>query len=44
MVLPVMAGPHIDKPASTSWRGPLQTFRAQLQAALDGIDQTGMHA
>jgi hypothetical protein len=44
MVLPVMAGPHIDKPASQSWRGPMQTFRGQLQAALDGIDQTGMPA
>jgi hypothetical protein len=42
MVLPVMAGPHIDKPASQSWRGPMQGFRAQLQAALDGVDLTDM--
>ena len=42
MVLPVMAGPHIDKPASQSWRGPMQGFRAQLQAALDGVDRTDM--
>jgi hypothetical protein len=42
MVLPVMVGPHIDKPASQSWRGPMQGFRAQLQAALDGIDLTDM--
>jgi hypothetical protein len=42
MVLPVMAGPHIDKPASQSWRGPMQGFRAQLQAALDGVDKTDM--
>src|SRR5262245_18700978 len=42
MVLPVMAGPHIDKPASQSWRGPMQGFRAQLQAALHGVDKTDM--
>jgi hypothetical protein len=42
MVLPVMAGPHIDKPASQSWRGAMQGFRAQLKAALDGVDLTEM--
>lgn len=42
MVLPVTAGPHIDKPADQSWRGPMAAFRAQLQSALDGLDQTGM--
>lgn len=42
MVLPVAAGPHIDKPADQSWRSALAAFRAQLQAALDGLDQTGM--
>src|SRR5262249_40408972 len=42
MVLPVIAGPHIDNPASQSWRGPMQGFRAQLQAALDGVDRTDM--
>jgi hypothetical protein len=42
MVIPVAAGPHIDKPASQSWRVPMQTFRVRLQAALDGLDQTEM--
>ncbi|WP_246088436.1 hypothetical protein [Phreatobacter stygius] len=42
MVLPVVAGPHVDKPAEQSWRGPMAAFRAQLQAALDGLDKTGM--
>ena len=42
MVLSVMAGPHIDKPADQSWRASFASFRAQLQAALDGLDQTGM--
>jgi hypothetical protein len=42
MVLPVLAGPHIDKPADQSWRAPMAAFRARLQAALDGLDQTEM--
>jgi hypothetical protein len=42
MVLSVMAGPHIDKPADQSWRPSFSSFRAQLKAALDGLDQTGM--
>jgi hypothetical protein len=42
MVLSVMAGPHIDKPADQSWRAPMAAFRARLQAALDGLDQTEM--
>jgi hypothetical protein len=42
MVLPVLAGPHIGKPEDQSWRGPMAAFRAQLQAALAGLDQTGM--
>jgi hypothetical protein len=42
MVIPVAAGPHIDKPESQSWRAPMQGFRVRLQAALDGLDQTEM--
>ena len=42
MVLSVMAGPHIDKPADQSWRSSFASFRAQLKAALDGLDQTGI--
>ena len=44
MVLPVMVGPYIDKPASQSWHGPMQGFRAQLKAALDGVDLDGYAA
>jgi hypothetical protein len=42
MVLPVLVGPHIGKPEDQSWRAPLSAYRARLQAALDGLDQTGM--
>lgn len=42
MVIPVIAGPRIDKPADQSWRAPYVAFRARLQAALDGLDQTEM--
>jgi hypothetical protein len=42
MVLPVVAGPHIDKPSDQSWRGPMAALRARLQAALDSFDQTEM--
>jgi hypothetical protein len=42
MVIPVLAGPHIDKPADQAWRAPLAAFRTQLQAALDTLDQTEM--
>jgi len=44
MVLPVLVGPHIGKPEDQSWRAPLSAFRARLQAALDGLDQTDMQA
>src|SRR5215203_2925850 len=37
MVLPVLAGPYIDKPEDQSWRAPMAGFRAALQAALDGL-------
>jgi hypothetical protein len=42
MVIPVIAGPRIDKPADQSWRAPYAAFRTRLQAALDGLDQTEM--
>jgi hypothetical protein len=42
MVIPVVAGPHLDKAADQSWRAPYAAFRVRLQAALDGLDQTGM--
>jgi len=42
MVIPVFAGPHIDKPADQSWRAPMAAYRARMQAALDGLNQTEM--
>lgn len=42
MVLSVLAGPHIDKPADQSWVSPMQAFRAQMQSALDSLDKTSM--
>ena len=42
MVVPVLAGPYIDKPEDQSWRAPMAGFRAALQAALDGLDRTEM--
>ena len=42
MVLPVLAGPRIDKAGDQSWRAPMQSFRVQLQAAVDGLDRTEM--
>ena len=42
MVIPVVAGSGIDKPADQSWRAPYAAFRSRLQAALDSLDQTEM--
>lgn len=42
MVLSVLAGPHVDKPADQSWVSPMEAFRAQMQAALDSLDKTSM--
>ncbi len=44
MVLGVIAGPHLDKPADQSWVAPLQAYRARMQAALSGLDQVDMPA
>jgi hypothetical protein len=42
MVIPVVAGPHLDKAVDQSWRAPYAAFHVRLQAALDGLDQTAM--
>jgi hypothetical protein len=42
MVIPVVAGPRIDKPTDQSWRAPLAAFRIRLAAALESLDQTEM--
>src|SRR5262245_37826318 len=42
MVIAVMAGPHVDKPADQSWKSSFSSFRDRLQAALDSVDKTEM--
>jgi hypothetical protein len=42
MVIAVMAGPHVEKPADQSWQSSFSSFRDRLQAALDSLDQTEM--
>jgi hypothetical protein len=42
MVIAVMAGPHVDKPADQSWKSSFSAFRDRLQAARDSVDQTEM--
>jgi len=38
MVLFEIAGPHLNNPADQSWRAPFTINRAQLKAALDGLN------
>ena len=42
MVIPVMAGPHVEKPTDQSWKSSFSSFRDRLTAALDSLDQTEM--
>jgi hypothetical protein len=42
MVIAVMAGPHVDKPADQSWKSSFDSLRDRLQTAHDSIDQTEM--
>jgi hypothetical protein len=42
MVIAVMAGPHVDKPADQSWKSSFSSFRERLQVARDSVDQTEM--
>jgi len=44
MVLPVIAGPRIDKPTDQSWRAPMEGYRQMMRTALDGLDQTSVPA
>jgi hypothetical protein len=38
MVIFEIAGPHLNNPADQSWRAPFTVDRAQLKAALDGLN------
>jgi hypothetical protein len=42
MVIAVMAGPHVEKPADQSWQSSFTSFRDRLKAALDSLEQTEM--
>src|SRR3982074_1001751 len=42
MALAQVVGPYLDNPADQSWRGPMLAYRARMQSALDGLDQTPM--
>src|SRR6266567_3532277 len=42
MALAQVVGPYLDNPADQSWRGPMLAYRARMQAALDGLNETPM--
>ncbi len=42
MALAQVVGPYLDNPADQSWRGPMLAYRARMQSALDGLEETPM--
>jgi hypothetical protein len=38
MALSEVVMPYLDNPGDMSWRGPLLTYRSQMQSALDGLN------
>ena len=42
MALAQVVGPYLDNPTDQSWRGPMLAYRARMQSALDGLDETPM--
>ena len=42
MALAEVVGPYLDTPADQSWRGPMLAYRARMQSALDGLEETPM--
>src|SRR5260221_8133479 len=44
MALTEIVGPYLDNPTDQSWRGPMLAYRARMQSALDGLDETPMPA
>jgi hypothetical protein len=42
MALAQVVGPYLDNPTDQSWRGPMLSYRARMQSALDGLDETPM--
>jgi hypothetical protein len=37
MALSEVVMPYLDNPSDRSWRGPLRSYRSQMQSALDGL-------
>ena len=44
MALAQVVGPYLDNPADQSWRVPMLSYRARMQAALDGLNELSMPA
>ena len=44
MALAEVVGPYVDNADDKSWRGAMLAYRAKMQAALDGLDQTPMES
>jgi hypothetical protein len=42
MALAQVVGPYLDNPADQSWRAPMLGYRARMQSAFDGLDETPM--
>src|SRR6202051_598441 len=42
MALAQVVGPYLDNPADQSWRAPMLAYRARMESALDGLDETPM--
>ncbi|MDB5617202.1 hypothetical protein [Tardiphaga sp.] len=44
MALAEVVGPYLDNPADTSWKAPMQAYRARMQSAIETLDATPMQA
>jgi len=42
MGLAQLVMPYLDNPEDQSWRGPMLAYRARMQSALDGLNETPM--
>src|SRR5258707_1221194 len=42
MALGEVVAPYLDSTENQSWRGPLLSYRSQMQTALDTLDETDM--
>jgi hypothetical protein len=42
MALAQVVGPYLESPDDQSWRGPMLAYRARMQSALDGLNETPM--